>query len=280
MFWKPLTLLVLIALTGCGGGSTSEAGTATSSTGATSASDKPKPRIAPAGAVVYPAAKATGLIKGTVSLDGNAPEMKTIDISGAPQCAALHKVPLRKEEIVVKDGKLANAVVYVTSVDGKAIEDVWTFSAPTAPVVLDQKDCTYHPHVLAIQVDQTVNIVSSDDLVHNVHYSGANKESNDSFQKVNDSKPKTFSEKELGGAFVCNVHGWMKAFVNVFPHPFFAVSADDGTYTLPKLPPGEYAVNVWHESANDSGKLVPVDAVSVKVGDNAITVQDFKLKVK
>ena len=274
-----MSLVALSVLSGCGGGSSPEPGLP-SSNGNSAGGAVNKPKAAAANAVAFPQNKATATIMGTVSLDGQAPVMKPIDMSGAMLCAAQHKTKVLKEEIVAQSGKLANAVVYVKSVDGKALEDVWTFNAPAMAATLDQKDCMYVPHVLAIQADQTLNIRSSDDMAHNVHYTGENSEFNVSFTQEGEVRPKTFSQPELGGKIVCNVHAWMNASLNVFAHPFFCVTKDDGAYVLPKLPPGEYELALWHESANDSGKLIPADAVKVKVGDNTTTTQDFSLKVK
>jgi hypothetical protein len=46
----------------------------------------------------------------------------------------------------------------------------------------------------------------------------------------------------------CNVHGWMKAYVGVVAHPYFATSREDGTFTIGGLPPGTYQLEAWHES--------------------------------
>ena len=229
----------------------------------------------------YDPAKGTATIKGTVTLDGAAPKIKKIDLSGTPACAAMHNDPVMKEDIVAKDGKVANAIVYVKTVDGKKVEDVWSFDPPTAHATIDQKGCTYIPHILAVQVGQPVDIISSDDLAHNIHYlAGENKEFNESQQKAGSKKEVAFPEKEIGAKIVCNIHSWMKAYLSVFPHPFFAVTKEDGSYELSKLPPGEYELAVWHESADDQGKLAPPDAVKIKVADKDSKTQDFKLKVK
>jgi hypothetical protein len=131
-----------------------------------------------------------------------------------------------------------------------------------------------------VQVNQPVDIISSDDLAHNIHYvPGENKEFNESQQTAGSKKEVKFPEPELGGKIVCNIHAWMKAYLNVFTHPFFAVTKEDGSYEI-KVPPGEYEVAVWQENANDDGKLAPADAVKVKVADKESKDQDFKLKVK
>lgn len=45
----------------------------------------------------------------------------------------------------------------------------------------------------------------------------------------------------------CNLHSWMVTFVSVMPHPFFAVSAADGSFEIQGLPPGEYILVSIHE---------------------------------
>ena len=45
----------------------------------------------------------------------------------------------------------------------------------------------------------------------------------------------------------CNIHPWMKAYVGVVSHPYFAVTGDDGSFELKDLPPGDYTIQVWHE---------------------------------
>jgi len=47
--------------------------------------------------------------------------------------------------------------------------------------------------------------------------------------------------------FKCDVHGWMNAYAGVLPHPYFAVSGEDGTFTIKNLPPGTYKLTAWHE---------------------------------
>jgi len=42
------------------------------------------------------------------------------------------------------------------------------------------------------------------------------------------------------------VHGWMAAYCGVLSHPFFAVTAADGTYTIKNLPAGTYTIEAWH----------------------------------
>jgi len=57
----------------------------------------------------------------------------------------------------------------------------------------------------------------------------------------------------------CNQHPWMKAYVGVLKHPFFAVSGEDGSFTIKGVPPGKYTVVAWHEGgANGTEKTMQV----------------------
>ena len=104
-------------------------------------------------------------IDGKVIFEGTAPESKKVDFSADPHCSALHPDGLLSEEVVVNsNGTLKNVFVYVKEgLEGK------TFTPPAEPVILDQKGCWYEPHVFGIQVNQPLEIVNSDNTLHNVH---------------------------------------------------------------------------------------------------------------
>ena len=223
----------------------------------------------------YTPDKGTATIKGTVSYDG--PEIKrpTIEIPDAG-CAAMHAAaPLKKEQVVVKDGKLANVIVYV-----KSGAEKWTFTPPADAVVFTQEGCQYKPHVFAVMADQPINITNGDAFAHNVHGtspSKANAEFNVAQSVKGASDVKKLKEAELPFRINCDVHKWMEAYVGVFTHPFFAVSKEDGTFEI-KLPAGDYEIAVWHESGGK--KLDEPDAVKVSVKDGEAKTQDFTFKKK
>ena len=190
-----------------------------------------------------------GTISGTVAYTGAAPEGKKIDTSADSQCAA--KSPnLTSEDWVVKDGKLAYSFVYIkegTLADGKKIAD-YTFATPTAAVTLDQNGCHYKPHVLGVMVKQNINITNSDPTTHNIHFTPKN---NPDWNQSQPNGAGALNHKlnvaETMVPVKCNQHPWMKSFVGVMKHPYFAVSAEDGKYTISNVPPGKYKVVAWHE---------------------------------
>ena len=190
-----------------------------------------------------------GTITGTIAYNGAAPAAKKIDTSADPVCG--QKSPnLATEDNVVTNGKLAYAFVYIkdgATTDGTKVGD-YTFTAPSDAVTLDQSGCHYKPHVLGAMVNQKLNITNSDPTQHNIHFTPKNNPDWNQSQP-NGAPPMShsFARSEVLVPVKCNQHPWMKAYVGVLKHPFFAVSAEDGTFTIKGVPPGTYTVAAWHE---------------------------------
>ena len=192
-----------------------------------------------------PMYKPTGgeaILLGTISFKGKPPEALRIDPSADPVCATFE--PLMTDWVIVKDHKLANVVVYVRS---EALNQ-YSFETPSAGVTLEHRGCQYVPHVLALQTQQPLWVLNSDATTHNTHPTPKNN------REWNYSQPygaavitQRFERAELFIPFRDNQHPWEKAYVGVFSHPFFSVSATDGTYKISGLPPGQYTVVAWHE---------------------------------
>jgi plastocyanin len=202
-----------------------------------------------------------GSITGKVSYTGAAPEPKKIDTSADPACTS--KSPnLTTEDWIVKDGKLANTYVYIkdgTLADGTKIGD-YSFDTPPTAATLDQNGCHYKPHVLGVMVNQPITITNSDPTTHNIHFTPkSNPDWNQS--QPNGAAPLThkLARAEVLVPVKCNQHPWMKAYVGVTKHPFFAVSGEDGSFTIKGVPAGKYTVIAWHEGgANGTEKPLEV----------------------
>jgi len=192
---------------------------------------------------------AKGTVAGVIAYNGTPPAPKKIDTSADPVCG--QKNPnLSTEETVVKDGKLANTFVYIkdgTATDGTKIGD-YTWPTPSSAVTLDQNGCHYRPHVLGIMTNQKLTITNSDPTQHNIHPQPKNNPEWNQTQP-NGAPPieKTFARSEILIPVKCNQHPWMKAYIGVLKHPFFAVSGEDGTFTIAGVPAGTYTVAAWHE---------------------------------
>jgi hypothetical protein len=202
-----------------------------------------------------------GTVTGSIAYTGTAPEAKKIDTSADAACSS--KSPnLVAEDWAVKDGKVANTFVYIkegTLADGSKVGD-WAFDTPTTPVVLDQDGCHYRPHVMGVMVKQDISIKNSDPTVHNIHFTPKNNPDWNQSQP-NGAAPMThkLNSAEVLVPVKCNQHPWMKAYVGVLKHPFFAVSAENGTFTIKGVPPGKYTVVAWHEGpGNGTEKTLEV----------------------
>jgi len=184
-----------------------------------------------------------GDVVGTITYTGKVPNLKPIAMDADPACASKHTSPVANEVLVLGAGNtMANVLVRVKGpVAG-------SFPAPAAPVVIDQKGCQYHPHVLGIRVGQTLKLRNSDGLLHNVHALPKVNTPFNMAMPANRTEADTKFGKEEGMFQVkCDVHPWMSAYVGVFSNPFYAVSAKDGKFKISGLPPGTYDIEAWHE---------------------------------
>jgi plastocyanin len=204
------------------------------------------------------------IISGKVNFSGDKPSMPAIDMSANPMCERQHPTPERAETVVINsNATIRYAFVWIKDGLPKAR---WT--PPQASVVLDQNGCVYRPHVLALMVGQQLEIDNSDPVNHNVHAEAQiNVPWNESQPPQAEKKFKTFSREEIWFPVTCSVHPWMRAFLSVVRHPFFAVTGEDGRFTLKGVPPGNYTVEVIQEKFGHKTAQVTVAAHESKTID-------------
>ena len=198
------------------------------------------------------ASSGNGVIRSRIVLQGIAPTMRIIP--GSPQ--------VKDETIVVgSGGGLKNVIVY--------LENAPPASPPTqAPAALDQINCVYVPHVLAVQAGQTLRLKSSDPVLHNVLLQcSLNPPANYGFPTIGE-RAITLKLPEPPFNVRCDVHPWMSAWIGVFAHRWFAVTADDGSFSITHVPPGNYTLAAWHEA-------LPLQRQNVTVSEASATVVRF-----
>lgn len=212
-------------------------------------------------------------ISGTVTLKGSPPKEKDITpFKDDANCSKLQaQVPTTHFYVVGPKGELADVVVYLQGVHGQST------GAAAKPALLDQKNCLYVPQILAVQTGQKIIVRNSDPVMHNVHDQPANDSGNPEKNEpqLAGSADLTFSfpKPEMFLKFKCDVHAWMFAWISVFDHPFFAVSAKDGTFKIPNVPPGKYTLMAAHRKAGPASQ-----EIEVKDGEPARV--DFTLEAK
>lgn len=221
------------------------------------AKNEPAPSPAPAAVPVYykvdPAT--AGSVSGEIHYKGRRPVPKAIDMSEEPACVEAHKGKAHDESIVVgKTGGLANVFVYIKSgLEGK------TFAVPADPVIIDQKGCWFHPRVMGIQVGQTLKVINSDPVTHNIHpMAQTNREWNHSQGAGDPPIERRFLKPEVMIPVKCNIHSWMHAYIGVLDHPYFAVTGDNGKFVIKDLPPGTYTLGVWQEKLGTQERQITV----------------------
>jgi len=169
---------------------------------------------------------------------------RAIDMSAEAACVQANPKPIAPPVVVLGEhDALANVVVYVKSGLGS-----YRFDTPKDPAVLDQQACMYVPRVLAMMVNQPIEVKNADPTTHNVHpIPHENHPWNRSIAAGEQPYVTTFTQPELAIPIVCNIHPWMRAYLFVFAHPYFDVTTTTGTFELKNLPPGTYTIEAWHE---------------------------------
>jgi hypothetical protein len=221
----------------------------------TAAKSLPKGQIDPATAAT---------VTGTVNFTGPAPAPQKLDMSMDPSCSPKDTA---YAPISATNGRLADAFVYIKSGLPEAQWD-----PPATEAILDQNGCRYHPHVLALMTGQKLKILNSDPTTHNIHpipQVKGNREWNQSQGPHADPIVKTsFTAQEIMLPVKCNQHPWMKMYLNVMAHPYFAVTGPDGSFTIPNLPPGTYTLAVIHEK-------LPEQTLQISIGPKQNKSADF-----
>ena len=113
--------------------------------------------------------------------------------------------------------------------------------------------------MIAVMVGQPLRIRNSDDTLHNIHpRPTVNKEFNIGQPRKGMQVTKSFEKPELMIPTGCDVHPWMRAYISVLAHPFFAVTKEDGSYEIRALPDGEYDVEAVHSQLESATGKVSV----------------------
>jgi plastocyanin len=190
-----------------------------------------------------------GAIKGYVRLAGPPRPPKMVPI--ATDQYVCGKEREAEDLLVSQDKGIRNAVVWLTSPPPGAKP-----AAQTA-VAIDQKQCNFAPRVVIVPVGGTVEFLNSDRLLHNIHSQSKANQSFNRTQPKGRAIPITFSKPEIV-KIDCDLHSWMRAWVVVAEHSFYAITGANGEFTLGSVPAGTYQLSIWQETLGTVTKDVTV----------------------
>ena len=240
-FWAVVCLAAGLLVGGCGGA-------------------EPTPASTPPADAKRVDTSVAGIVAGRATYEGAMPESASINLESDPACVRQHPTGLKLDTIVVNNGGLDNVFVYVKDGLGN-----YYFDTPTTPVTLDQKGCTYSPHVFGVRTGQPLEIVNSDPTLHNVNAMARVNQGFNLGQALQGIKnAKVFTAPEVMVRIKCDVHGWMNAYAGVLNHPYFAVTANGGAFELKDLPAGTYTIEAWHEKLGTETQSVTLAAKETK----------------
>jgi plastocyanin len=205
-----------------------------------------------------------GTIKGMVRFTGVAVEQKKLPVTVDQSVCGKEK---DAEDLVLSPEKgMRNVVVSLQSPPPGA-----KWPAPLPIVQMDQKQCIYVPRVVVVPVGGTVEFLNTDRLLHNLHSASTGNPTFNRTQPRGRTIPIVFTKPEIVRVD-CDLHPWMRAWVVVAEHPFYAVTNDQGEFVLDNVPPGKYTLQLWQESLGTVTQDVTVKDEAIA----AVTVEMSK----
>jgi plastocyanin len=160
---------------------------------------------------------------------------------------------------------LLRSVVYLESAPRGAFE-----SGEAGHAVMDQRNETFVPHVLAIMTGTTVDFPNSDKFYHNVFSLSKPARFDLGRYPAGRFRSIRFDKPGIVRVF-CDIHSHMNAYILVFSHPFFTLTNQEGRYRIDNIPPGSYNVVAWNEGTASEAK-------PVLVADGGAAEQDFSIR--
>ena len=197
-----------------------------------------------------------GTIKGTVLFTGTPPASKRYPVTIDQYLCGKEKM---SEDLILSPTRgIENAVVVLKGLPANLKK-----TNISTPAKMDQKQCVFVPRVVVVPVGGTVEFMNSDRLLHNVRSDGKENTPFNRAQPHARTISIAFRSPEVLRVN-CDLHSWMRGWVVVTEHPFYAVTDSDGGFLFENIPPGDYTLHAWQEILGDVTQNVKVTGDGVQ----------------
>jgi plastocyanin len=167
-------------------------------------------------------------------------------------CAALQAATVKgrvqlensRESSVTKRRDYSGVVLWLAPAEGR--ESALTPRASTARMV--QKNKTFSPHILAVEVGASVAFPNYDPIFHNAFSSYDGRVFDLGLYPPGTTRSVKFDRPGIVRVF-CNIHSSMSAVIVVVDGPWFATTTAGGAFEIAGVPDGEFTIHVFHERA-------------------------------
>ena len=217
-----------------------------------------------------------GTLRGRFVFAGTPPQAKPLVVDKDTEVCSMGGMKLLDRSVLVDPSSkgLANVVVFA-----RKTSRVKT-AAAESPLVFDQKNCEFIAPVFAARVGQQVDVHNSDPVGHNTNIAGSS--FNQLIPAGQGTAYKPDAETGMPTMVTCNIHPWMKAYAVFRKDGYVAVSAGDGSFSIPDLPSGEVIeFQVWHERSGGPNGAVGLEKPDLKwtpKGRFQIKLEDDEVK--
>jgi len=203
--------------------------------------------------------ESVGEVTGRVVFEGDVPEPLQLLITKDMEICGIGYRE-RREVDTTEDGGLRSVAVYIEKIDsGKP----WSMMQPGTRI--NQKKCSFQPHVQVVRRGAVIDIVNSDSTLHNIH----------AYELIGRARRSLFniSQPEMGPipqdvsprrghhvSLECDSHDFMQGWIFAADHPYATLVDDDGRFSLSDIPPGTYVLSAWHPRLGVSHQKIVITA--------------------
>lgn len=221
-----------------------------------------------------------GNLKGTLQFDGDPAAPSQLTVNKDIEVCGKEKLYDESMQVSAENKGLANAVIYLYLGRGDSVTPHPNYESDAGGKVrIDNIECRFEPHVVALRTSQTLIIGNKDPVGHNTKIDSAEQGINPIVPADSEMEHKFQFDERRPVPVSCSIHPWMKGWLLLKDHPYFAVTDENGSFEIANLPAGKWEFQFWHEKA---GYLKKVSTslgetsrkgrleVEIKAGDNEL----------